>query len=62
MLLPSALDMHEVGLLQVYLVRYPRAVKIPVKHPVVSLVGFVPEQEEQERCTVQGDSDMDFVQ
>ena len=58
MLLPSALDMHELGFLQVDLVWYPRAVKIPVKHPVVSLVGFVPEEEEQARCTVQGNSDI----
>ena len=62
MMLPSALDMNEFWFLQVDLVRYPRAIKIPVKLPVVPLVGFVPEEEGQARCTVQGNSDMDFVQ
>ena len=53
-MLPSVLDMHEVRFLEVNLVRYSRTVEIPVKHPVVSLVRFVPEQEG--RCEVQDDS------
>ena len=57
MMLPSALDMNEFWFLQVDLVRYPRAIKIPVKHPVVSLVRFIPEEEEQASCTLQGNSD-----
>ena len=56
MLLPSALDIHKLGFLQVDLVRYSSAVEIPVKHPVVSLVGFIPEEEA--RCAVQDNSDI----
>ena len=59
MLLPSALDMNEVGFLQVDLVRYPRAVEIPVKHPIVSLIRFVPEEERM--CTLQRNSDTNLI-